>query len=127
MQQTHNVTIGDFISRYEKTYGDILQNKRHFVQVYNAYCDKMGYRTPTEIKTPWIHNGEKRIDIQIKYIYSQWGAWSWDNYAYYKRIPNHTRIEYDSMIMDRTITHLHNKYVHEECNGIVAYNKITRR
>ena len=126
MQQKH-ITIGDFVSRYEKAYGNILHDKKHFVKVYNAYCDKMGYRIPTEIKTRYIHNGQVLIDVKVSYVYNTWGAWDWSMYEYYKRIPNHTRIEYDSMLMDRAITALHNKYVHEECNGVIAYNKITRR
>ena len=121
-----NIDIGDFVQRYEHVYGDIRNTRQQFVKVYNAYCDKMGYRVPIQTKTRYIHNGRVMIDVAIKYTYSQWGPWNWDNYAYYTRIPNHTSIEYDSMIMDRTITMLHNKYIHEECTGVIALKTIIK-
>lgn len=62
-----DVSIGDFVLKYEKVYGSILDNKAHFVKIYNLY-----------------RHANK----------PQWGTWSWEAYEHFVRIPNHTRIQH---------------------------------
>lgn len=70
-----------------------------------------------------IRNNRKTFSSAFNKYYSQ--RFDWHMYDYYVRIPNHTHIEFDSMQMDRTLTQLVNKHIHEECNGVIAYRKIT--
>lgn len=93
-----NITIGTFVERYEKAYGDILQNKKHFVMVYNTYRNKN------------THLG--------------WDRWSWEPYEYYTRIPNHTRTEFDSFIADKKLHRDIRQHIHVECETITNMKKI---
>lgn len=71
-----------------------------------------------------IRNNKKLFGSVYHKYYDK--RFDWSVYEYYTRIPNHTRIEYDSMIMDRVITQLHTKYIHEECTGVTALRTITK-
>lgn len=96
------LTLIQLIARYEKVYGDIRYDKRQWVAVYNAYLDKMNWRWKVEVdKEQFIHDGEVCYHITYEYRYSQWGAWDWEQYEYYEKIPNHTRVCQRGWMMDK--------------------------
>lgn len=85
------ITIGQFVERFERIYGDIRENRKVFASAHYKY-----YGT--------------RFD--------------WEPYEYYVRIPNHTRVEFDSFMADRILHSNIRKHIHQECVGVMAHNII---
>ncbi len=98
------LSIPQLVKRFENVYGDILKDKKQWVTVYNAYCDKMNYRTKVlSHKEKYYHQGRIMYNHVYKYEYVKWGRWSWEAYEYYQRIPNHTRTQFGEGITQKYI------------------------